>query len=405
MTGRAATIFDDREVLELLLDRPDLLAIADAVRATQATGRRRLPAMRLALVAAAAVVAAVVGLLAPWQGGGFTARALAALGDGQVIHVVSTTSLQATVVDLATGSEQPLTQRSEVWFDSVRGLERTVSTIDGRVVQDQLWRGKGVHGPELDPALWGFVNGYRAALADGSATRDGRGSVDGGPVEWLRFAKGAIEPPGSSQPSDGTAPFVERVALDAKTLKPVLLEGFVGGEPVGRVRITSIETLGPAQADFTPSKPLSPQSQSSTVLDQHRVAPPAAASALGGHLLWLGESSGGFAFGTAVLQRISNGYGPGKPTTVSSGVRIVYHGRAGDVVLQESQHVEGVYGFLGEIRQAPPAGRMLVTGSVPGPPSSGSWTGLLTEDGLYVSIQTPTKRLLLVVARALTPTG
>lgn len=404
MTGRAATIFDDREVLDLLQDRPDLLAIADAVRATQAARRRHVPLVRVGLLAAAIAVAAVVALVAPWQGGGgFTARALAALGDGQVIHVVSMTSLQATVIDLATGSEQPLTQRSEVWFDAARGLERTVSTIDGRLVQDQLWRGNGGHGPELDPALGGFVSGYRAALADGRATRDGSGTVDGRPVEWLRFAKGAVEPPGSSQPSAGTAPFVERVALDAQTLKPVLLEGVVGGKVVGRTRITSIETLHPAQVDFTPSKPPSPQSESSTVLDEHGVPPSAAASALGGHLLWLGESSGGLAFEQAVLQRISDSYGPGKPTTVSSGVRIVYHGSAGDVVLQESQHAEGLYGFLGEIRQAPPKGRMLVTGSVPGPP--GSWTGLLTEDGLYISIQAPTKALLLVAARALTPIG
>lgn len=50
-----ATIFDDRETVELLCDRPHLLAIADAVRATQ--GKRKGSALRRTPLLVAAVVA------------------------------------------------------------------------------------------------------------------------------------------------------------------------------------------------------------------------------------------------------------------------------------------------------------------------------------------------------------
>lgn len=60
-----ATIFDDRETVEFLCDHPHLLAIADAVRATQSkptsTARRR---SLLVAAAAAAVLAAAATLIA-----------------------------------------------------------------------------------------------------------------------------------------------------------------------------------------------------------------------------------------------------------------------------------------------------------------------------------------------------
>ena len=63
-----ATIFDDRETVEFLRDHPHLLAIADAVRATQSEGtrslRRRKPLLAAAAAAASAVVAALIAFLA-----------------------------------------------------------------------------------------------------------------------------------------------------------------------------------------------------------------------------------------------------------------------------------------------------------------------------------------------------
>lgn len=59
-----ATIVDDRETVELLRDHPHLLAIADAVRATQGERTRSaLPHKRLWLAVAAAVACAAVAAL------------------------------------------------------------------------------------------------------------------------------------------------------------------------------------------------------------------------------------------------------------------------------------------------------------------------------------------------------
>ena len=61
--NHGATILDDRETVDFLRDHPDLLAIADAVRATQGTGARSRPHRKLVLVAAAvaACAAAAIG--------------------------------------------------------------------------------------------------------------------------------------------------------------------------------------------------------------------------------------------------------------------------------------------------------------------------------------------------------
>jgi hypothetical protein len=63
-----ATILDDRETVELLHNRPDLLAIADAVRATQTKSRaawsHRRRVLAVAAAAAALAAGAIVGGLA-----------------------------------------------------------------------------------------------------------------------------------------------------------------------------------------------------------------------------------------------------------------------------------------------------------------------------------------------------
>ena len=87
MTTVERSAFADLEVVELLADRADLLAIADAVAATQrppAVRRRRTP-MRLVAVAAVLGLAVALALVSPWSGrGGLVDRALAAIGSGDV---------------------------------------------------------------------------------------------------------------------------------------------------------------------------------------------------------------------------------------------------------------------------------------------------------------------------------
>ena len=244
----------DAEVIELLRDSPELLAIADAITATQAAPATRRRATRLAAVAAVLGLAVALALVSPWSGrGSLVDRALAAIGSGAVIHVVEKRDLSdQTLVDLRTGAESPVAQTRELWFDGDRGLLRSVQRVGGAVTGEVLETPKGswtesgrvytcawiaAHPveatkarvscnpsgqngtmprrvpeprPDLDPALAGFVTGYREALANGTATRDGAGVVAGRAVEWLRFAIPATGNQGAAR--------VERVAVDAEHL-------------------------------------------------------------------------------------------------------------------------------------------------------------------------------------------
>ena len=124
--------------------RPELLAIADASRrdadgragatrrdAASAARRRRRRDRRSRWRLRSS---------RPWSGrGGLVDRALAAIGSGEVIHVVETTEGPGrTVVDLRTGAESPVEQTREIWFDDERGLLRSVQRIGGTVTSETL---------------------------------------------------------------------------------------------------------------------------------------------------------------------------------------------------------------------------------------------------------------------------
>jgi hypothetical protein len=453
------TVLGDREVLEVLSNHPDLLAIADAVAATQRRRRRRLPLARVGIVAAAVVTAAAVALVAPWQGrgAGFVARALAALGDGQVIHIVGASEVPGqTIIDLSSGAEQPVQAGTEIWFDGSRGFERTVTRIGGRIADEELqtpqgaWTQEGrvytcawiaAHPveataarvscnpsgdngttprnipeplPTLDPALSGFVSGYRDALANGTATREGSGVVEGRAVEWLRF----VEQP----QADGNSPepVVERVAVDTHTLKPVLVDMLVGGKKVGETRIVSIETLAPQAVAYSKPSQASPAPVTASVSSQQTVMPAGAAAALGGTLVWAGASIDGLPLNQTTVDQIVSGYGvsSGLPDAHSTGVELVYGGPADwnaateYVTVKESTQPQMLYGLAGPQRQPPVAGSMLVSSSevmtaVPGttqamPTGKTLWYGILEQDGMYLSLEATNESLLLDSARALT---
>jgi hypothetical protein len=452
-------VFVDAEVAELLRESPDLLAIADAIAATQTPPRSatRPRLIRFGLLAAALAAAAVVALAAPWQGrgSGFVERALAALGPGQVVHVVSVSQLPASEeVNLSSGTSSPVETRTEIWFDGTRHLERVVSSIGGVQVSEELqtpdgawtdggpvytcaWiaahpvqatkarvscNANGDNGttprkipeplPSLDPALAGFVGGYRDALANGNATRDGSDTIDGRSVEWLRFALVDQGPQGATPTQR-----IERVAVDTQTLKPIRVETTVDGV-TQTATIVSIETLDPHGVAF--NRPaLTPPSErptASSVQGQMPASLADATQALGGHLLWPGASVDGVSFGSATVQRIVTGYGKssGVPFTHSTGVELVYGGPVDVggstyVRVRESVRPEMLYGFDGS-RQAPPEGTMRVESSdvlmsganaTAVPSGAKIWRGLLQKDGLYVSLEATSRALLVDAARQL----
>ena len=428
----------DAEVIELLRDSPELLAIADAISATQAPPARRRPATRLAAVAAVLGLAVALALVSPWSGrGSLVDRALAAIGSGEVIHVVQTAELPGqAVVDLRTGAESPVVATSELWFDGERGLFRSVQRTDGTVTGEVLetphgswteggrvytcaWiaahpveatkarvscNPSGENGttprqvpeprPALDPALAGFVTGYRDALASGQATRDGSGTLDGRSVEWLRFAL----------PPDTGPARTERVAVDAATYLPVQVETIVGDRLVSRASVAVAETLDRASVSFARPRLVPPGQEPvvNRVAGQTEVPLDEARAALGGRLVGAASLAGlprrAVTLKTVTLKTVAVGYGEDsgrEPRRVPS-VELSYGAAPGHggLVVQEALEPLMLYRF-GLYGQEVPDGSLSVIRFGTG------YLGRMQVEGLYVSIEASGTELLIDAARTL----
>lgn len=233
----------DPEVLDLLADDPTLLALADAVVATQQAPRRplsRRAAPRVAAVAVAVVVIIVV-LVLPQGKHGIVDRAIAAIGDGRVMHVVSEMPIGSVDVDLQSGRRTVQQARVEFWADQQFKRAHVVMTVNGKAVFDLLWpqdAQKGATMGTIDPAFAALWTGYRQALEDGTATRAGEGDAFGHHVYWLRFGPTGARSPGTE------------VAVDAKTYKPVVLREHNGALDVDQ-HILLAESGHFSAADFT----------------------------------------------------------------------------------------------------------------------------------------------------------
>ncbi len=381
---------------------------------------RRLPLRAAAVAAAAAVAVALLLLVAPWTSApSLTDQALAAVGQGEVLHVVTEyssplNSLQP--VSLRTGKQVQVTEQQEVWLDSDRRLERIVATIAGKrfhevVITPDGWFTPGGpvyscswiaahpveatkarvscnedmdngtkphHIPEspptpLDPALAGFVDRYRSALASGQAHQTGKGELDGRPVVWLHIAS----------PS-------EDVAIDASSYKPVLVRNDASSFSF---RVTQIETQ-PYDASVFARPALQPAKPSiGEVTGTSEIDIAQAQNLLGGRALWLGDQWKGLRLAGVQRQELTTGYSPlsGREPTRSTGVTLRY----GGLVIREAMQCEIAYGwFFCDDPRMPTGDTMLVKG--PG----GS---VFQRNGLYVSIWQPGGKLDPVeVARALT---
>lgn len=443
MTYTETTVWTDPELSELIDDDPELAAIADALLATGPTAaaqrRRRLP-IRLGMLAAALAAVAALVLFAPWSGGGpaLADRALAAIGDDPVLHVVTERPSGIRYIDLGTGVSHELFQRQETWYDRSRGFVHTITRWpDGSLLDDELetpqggwtpggpvldctWiaahpiqatklrvscNANGDNGtkphvvprpvPTVDPALGAFLDGYRQALADGQATETGTGTVDGTQVIWLSFRFGQE---------------TESVALDASTYRPLLVRDASG---TWSYRIVSIGTVAASAANF--EKPtateLGRQALSGGTFDSTKLAvdPAAALQALPGSL-WLGNAFQSLPLAGVERDHLHARYAdPALGSEESVGLQLVYGAttsRGGPdrdhpfVQLWESDRPQPGFwwGFLQGL--VPPAGTLAMRGT------SGGTFGVpafLVRDGIYVSVQASTPQLALEAARSLVP--
>lgn len=399
----------DLEVVELLAEEPALLAIADAVVATQQRPRRRslLPRLLAATMLVAAVAA--LGLALPSGDGerSLVSEALAAIGAGPVLHARISARLPRTnVVDLASGRAKPQTITIEYWFDEPQGRLRTVVRRGGVLTEEVLQTRAGAtssRGPvrlaagaeaALDPALAGFVTGYREALERGRAQVVEEDELEGRRIVWLLL---------------GAAAARERVAVDAETYKPLLITPLdrQGAASPFSWRVGLVQAVARVEADFAPPRRHPPAPFRGDVRGSEPVSSGQAAAAAAWPALWLGQSWRGLRLVSLERQVLTRGYPPGARVRVTQGeglrLRYAVDGEARYVELSQAPFPEPAYAFAGgeatfNGNPVPPEGSIELV-ELDG--AQRAAIGQLRRDGVYVTIWASSRALALEAARDL----
>lgn len=439
------------ELLEALTPRYDDRA-GDWEAVLQDARRRRWQErpLRAGLGVALAAAVGVAVLAWPFQAQqvGVLERALAAMGDGPVLHVVLRGDWGGTLIDLSTGARRPVYGENEVWYDSERGLVHSISRLGG-VTQDEQ-----VYAPKEPPAeLTALAREYRQALAAGTARVAGEGVIDGEPVTWITIRSEMLPDVADGKDHE----WAQQVAVSRKTFEPVALRETRDGEPGPgtRQRVLELELLPAGEGEFRSSGATTLEGR---VFKQGRepIELEQARATLGRTPLWLGSEYAGLALARVFRETTSSGsrqeiritgrdaraaeacsrlegaaggrcfraLGP-RPVVVRADGVFTY----GRVVWdQEQAAVVLFYGALGDdpttyredvvplwdqpyvtVTQAtepqrfqPGAGRYL-------PPegsvfvAAGARTGILQADGIHLEIEAFDEETILAAARALRP--
>jgi hypothetical protein len=441
----------DHEVLELLADDPELLALADAVAAAQrepARTRRRVPRVLAGAVVLAAALA--LALVAPWNSGHSTLvdRAIAALGDGPVLHAVTRETTPGgglTLVDLQTGERAaPVTVlEQKIWYDRAKGLAHTISHTNGRLSNDVLqtpagsfssdgpvitcaWiarhpveatkkrvscRFDGDNGttprdvpeapPSVDPALAGFLTQYRDALASGGARKTGEGMVDGTPVYWLSIP---IDLP--TDPTAPPSPPVEErelVAVDRDSYRPVLVRTLFNGSQASEYHVVEIGSVARDEANFSKPelRPARDRITSGEVESHAEIDPSQAGVRLGHPAFWLGREFGNLTLSSVERLTVTTGYArsTGLPPRLDDAVRFTYEDNQGhELRLAESLRPEFAFGWEFVTRSLP-------EGAAPDKLVLGGFADFMVRNGVYIAIYSFDADRSIAVARALAPVG
>lgn len=329
---------------------------------------RRTP---LRLAAALVLVAAIAGLVAFWPASGtgpsVLDRALAATGDGEVLHLVYESGLPRTLVDLETGERTEVRAVHEVWFDPQDGLRET-ERFEGVVQFDVSLSASEVS--EHATAIYTSLGaGYRRALESGAADVIGEDVVDGTLVYWIRIED------------------AHDVAVSSDTFEPAFIRVAQGGTPT-LDRIVSYETVeagsAPLEAGSTDSAPgRAAEYGSEIALDD-------AAALLGRDPVWAGASLHGFPLTSVRELRLPTRDGR------LAGLSLAYgSGQGGPHVeiTQAATPADGLTMLVGLRGYAPPEGTALVAGTM----------ALLRSNGLAVAIHAPDEEMAIAVARSLQP--
>lgn len=263
--------------------------------------RRRRPRVRVGLVLAVAAAVAVAALAWPLQGreGGILERALAAVGDGPVLHVVLRGDWGGTLVDLETGARRSVHGEEEVWYDADRGLVHSITRLGGVVTNEYVRQAT-----EPPAELEALARRYREALETGAARVAGEGTLDGEPIVWITIRRELLPDVADGRDHE----WAQQVAVSRRTFEPVGLRETRDGEPgpnTGR-RVLSLELLGAGAGDFTPT---GADRLDGTVFRQGRepIGLEQARGILGRAPLWLGREHRGLPLAQVLRETTSSG--------------------------------------------------------------------------------------------------
>lgn len=397
-------------VLDQLIPLPEAEGDWEQVLAdAQREPSRHLFALGLGLPVLAAAVVAIAVLAWPFQSEPPTvlARALAAIGDGPVIHIVSRGDSGSDLVDLTTGEVTPLLAESEVWYDPKRGVH-SVSRLGGRVTDDRLTPPRMVSAQEAERYV-SLINRYRSELRSGKARVIGRGKVNGRDVLWIRL-NGRWRADGH----DGHYHlWAEEVAVDSASYEPVYARMTRDGRPppgpFGGQLFLKLETLSAGEGDFDPDPS---RSRRTSIYAGSELAREISRGALRRFFpepaIWLGEAHKGKRLAEAREQRFKHKENKDDPWQTVRGVSLFYgelRPRRFGIRLRNDRKP---FVLLTEAKQISPMWHAAVDG-VDVPEGSvridAGGTGFLRRGRVYVSINAHTVGDVLAAALELRPVG
>jgi hypothetical protein len=376
----------------------------------------------MAVTAVAIAIAFLPGRLADESKLGVVERALAAVSAGPVLHaVVENADSRAVLVDLASGRETVEPERHEYWYDEERGELRARLTIGTEVVNE--FHVRRLSGPPSHRAL-AFATGYREALETGKAGVIRRETLDGRKAVVLRIDVPAWKDPRSGQVVEPS--YVEEVAVDADTFKPLRFRHIPGPEverscsdtsaqtetsscvtagPIHWWRVLSIESIERDDDDFRAGPPpflwtrFAPSNDKEVSLDE-------ASTALGRPALWPGPAIDGVPLQRIGLVTTTITWSDGRETTSPSlMIRYEAQGEKGRWLWMDvGTSPEKTPRFGPVDGEAVPDGKArLMEVKAHDDRSIDMWFGNVQRDGLYVNMQSPQRELIIEAARTLEP--
>lgn len=408
------------EVLDELRDKPELLALADAVHhrlgGEYRRRRRRVRAALLVGVPAVGALAVLLAMVRPWGAGGpsLVDEALAAIPErGPVVHAVLQTIVpDRQLVELPSGRYRQDTVELEFWFDGRRDLLHTLVRNQSQIIADILatpQKTVSSAGPSLGSgsskalpeALVGFASGYREALAAGEARAAPRAPVGHPSARWLEV---------------DTSFGRQLVALDTQSSLPREIHTLTSGGTSSGVtaRVLEIATTSIAEADFRRPGPARPEPSAGAVTRSTRVSLSSAAQLFARRALWVGPRVDDLGLRIVKRQRLSRFFPPNAPArrTFGTGLDLIYGAvrngrpdwRGQYLEIQQAPMPEPAYGFFTgglSVQALPRPGFLVLERQPQGSPDGSVWVGRLRSGGLYLTLTASRRALVVDAARVL----